>query len=59
MKEVKIVYDRIKDYVDFKIEENIKFLFDDKDKIIEVNTFAKNLEQMNLRRNLTMILYSV
>ena len=49
--EVKIVYDRIKDYVDFKIEENIKFLFDDKDNIIEVNTFAKNLEKMNLRRN--------
>ncbi len=49
--EVKIVYDRIKDYVDFKVEENIKFLFDDKDNIIEINTFAKNLEQMNLRRN--------
>ena len=49
--EMKIVYDRIKDYVDFKIEENIKFLFDENDKIIEINTFAKNLEQMNLRRN--------
>ena len=49
--ETKIVFDRIKDYVDFKVDENIKFLFDDQDNIIEINTFAKNLEQMNLRRN--------
>ena len=26
-------------------------MFDGNDKIIEINTFAKNLEQMNLRRN--------
>ncbi len=49
--EMQIVYERIKDYVDFKIEENIKFLSDNKDKVVEINTFAKNLEQMNLRRN--------
>ena len=49
--EVKFVYERIEDFVDFKIEENIKFLFDTQDNIIEINTFAKNLEQMNLRRN--------
>ena len=49
--EEKFVYDRIKNYVDFNVKENIKFLFDGNDKIIEINTFAKNLEQMNLRRN--------
>ena len=49
--EEKFVYDRIKNYVDFNVKENIKFLFDSNDKIIEINTFAKNLEEMNLRRN--------
>tara|TARA_X000000950_G_C13863610_1_gene639772 strand:+ start:276 stop:1802 length:1527 start_codon:yes stop_codon:yes gene_type:complete len=49
--EVSFVFERIKDYVDFGVKENIKFLFDDSDKIIEINTYAKNLEQMNLRRN--------
>lgn len=49
--EVSLVYERIKDYVDFKIKENIKFLSDNDDKVLEINTFAKNLEQMNLRRN--------
>ncbi len=46
-----IVFERVKDYVDYKIEENIKFLSDDEDKILEINTFAKDLEQLNLRRN--------
>ncbi len=49
--DVEIVYERVKDYVDYKIEENIKFLSDDKDKVLEINTFAKDLEQLNLRRN--------
>ena len=46
-----IVFERVKDYVDYKIEENIKFLSDYEDKILEINTFAKDLEQLNLRRN--------
>ncbi len=49
--EVSLVYDRVKDYVDFKIKENVKFLSDNDDKVLEINTFAKNLEKMNLRRN--------
>ncbi len=49
--DTEIVFERIKDYLDYKIEENIKFLSDDEDKILEINTFAKDLEQLNLRRN--------
>ena len=50
-KEVNFVYDRIKDHLDYKIKENIKFFSDNNDNILEINTFAKDLEQMNLRRN--------
>ena len=49
--EIVLVYERIKDYIDYKIDENIKFLSDRNDKILEINTFSKNIEQMNLRRN--------
>ena len=49
--DARMVYERVKDYVDYKIEENIKFLSDYEDKVLEINTFAKDLEQLNLRRN--------
>ncbi len=49
--EVDFVYHRVKDHLDYKIKENIKFFSDNNDKILEINTFAKDLEQMNLRRN--------
>ena len=45
------VYDRVKNHLDYKVKENIKFFSDSNDKILEINTFAKDLEQMNLRRN--------
>ena len=49
--EVNFVYDRVKTHLDYKVKENIKFFSDNNDKILEINTFAKDLEQMNLRRN--------
>ena len=49
--EVNFVYDRVKNHLDYKVKENIKFFSDSNDKILEINTFAKDLEQMNLRRN--------
>ena len=49
--EVNFVYDRVKNHLDYKVSENIKFFSDRNDKILEINTFAKDLEQMNLRRN--------
>ena len=49
--ETQIVFERVKDYLDYKIEENVKFLSDNDDKVLEVNTYAKDLEQLNLRRN--------
>ena len=49
--EVKFVYERVKNHLDYKVKENIKFFSDSNDKILEINTFAKDLEQMNLRRN--------
>ena len=49
--EVNFVYDRVKNHLDYKVKENVKFFSDSNDKILEINTFAKDLEQMNLRRN--------
>ncbi|MFL2660847.1 MAG: M23 family metallopeptidase [Alphaproteobacteria bacterium] len=49
--EALLVFDRVKSHLDFKIDENIKFLSDKEDRVIEINTFAKNLVQLNLRRN--------
>ena len=49
--EVDFVYTRVKNHLDYKVKENIKFFSDNNDKILEINTFAKDLEQMNLRRN--------
>ena len=49
--EVNFVYDRVKNHIDYKVKENIKFFSDSNDKILEISTFAKDLEQMNLRRN--------
>ncbi len=49
--EASLVFERVKTYIDFTVDENIKFLSDKDDKIIEINTFAKDLVQLNLRRN--------
>ena len=49
--EVNFVFDRVKNHLDYKVKENVKFFSDSNDKILEINTFAKDLEQMNLRRN--------
>ncbi len=51
IKEVDFIYERVKNHLDYKVKENIKFFSDNNDKIVEINTFAKDLEQLNLRRN--------
>ncbi|MBS91843.1 MAG: hypothetical protein CMM95_02165 [Rickettsiales bacterium] len=49
--EYKSVYDRLKEYINYNIEENITFLSDNNEKVIEIQTFAKNFQHLNLRRN--------
>ena len=46
-----LVFDRVNEYIDYGVEENLKFLSDDNDKIIEINTFTKDYRQLNSRRN--------
>ena len=50
-KEAKLVFDRVNDFIDYKIEENLKLMSDDSDQIIEINTYIKDYRQLNSRRN--------
>ncbi len=50
-KEAKLVFDRVNDFIDYKIEENLKLMSDEIDQIIEINTFIKDYRQLNSRRN--------
>ena len=45
------VFNGLVDYVNFKIEENLTFLMDENDYVVEIQTFAKNSQNLNLRRN--------
>ena len=45
------VFSGLVDYVNFKIEENLTFLMDENDYVVEIQTFAKNSQNLNLRRN--------
>ncbi len=46
-----LVYERVANFIDFKIEENLKILFDYGDRLIEIQTFSKDYKQLNTRRN--------
>ena len=48
---LKILQD-VKDYIDFDIEENITFHFDNNEKVVEIKVFAKDFRHLNLRKNL-------
>ena len=50
-KEAKLVFDRVNDFIDYKIEENLKLMSDEIDQIIEINTYIKDYRQLNSRRN--------
>jgi murein DD-endopeptidase MepM/ murein hydrolase activator NlpD len=50
-KEAKLVFDRVNDFIDYKIEENLKLMSDESDQIIEINTYIKDYRQLNSRRN--------
>ena len=45
------VFNGLVDYVNFKIEENLTLLMDENDYVVEIQTFAKNSQNLNLRRN--------
>ena len=50
-KEAELVFDRVNDFIDYKIEENLKLMSDESDQIIEINTYIKDYRQLNTRRN--------
>ncbi len=50
-KESKLVFDRVNDFIDYNIEENLKLMSDESDNIIEINTYIKDYRQLNSRRN--------
>ena len=50
-KEAKLVFDRVNDFIDYKIGENLKLMSDESDQIIEINTYIKDYRQLNSRRN--------
>ena len=45
------VFNGLVDYINFKIEENLTLLMDENDYVVEIQTFAKNSQNLNLRRN--------
>ncbi len=45
------IVERIKDDLDYKVKENIKLLFTSDQKIVEINAFVDNSDQLNLRRS--------
>jgi murein DD-endopeptidase MepM/ murein hydrolase activator NlpD len=50
-KEAKLVFDRVNDFIDYKIGENLKLMSDESDQIIEINTYIKDYRQLKSRRN--------
>ena len=50
-KEAELVFERVNDFIDYKIEENLKLMSDESDQIIEINTYIKDYRQLNSRRN--------
>ena len=46
------IFQDVKDYIDFDIEENITFHFDNNEKVVEIKVFAKDFRHLNLRKNL-------
>lgn len=45
------VFERLNNFLNYNVKENIKFLTDNNDQIVEIQVFAKNFQQLNLRRN--------
>ena len=41
------VFNGLVDYVNFKIEENLTLLMDENDYVVEIQTFAKNSQNLN------------
>ncbi|MEC8265268.1 MAG: M23 family metallopeptidase [Pseudomonadota bacterium] len=46
------IFEGTKDYIDFGIEENITFQFDNNENVVEIRVFSKDFRHLNFRRNL-------
>ena len=42
------VFEGLKDFFNYSIEENITFFMDENDNVVEIQTFSKNLQNLNL-----------
>ncbi len=50
-KEATLVLERVNEFMNYKAEENLKFLLDENNKITEINTLLKDYRLLNSRRN--------
>ena len=46
------IYEELKNYIDFGIEENMTLHFDSNDDVVEIKVFSKDFRHLNLRKNL-------
>ena len=50
-KQSKLVYESLENSLNFNLEENLTFLINEEDYVVEIQTFSKNFENLNLRRD--------
>ncbi len=48
----KFVYESLEDRLNFDLEENLTFLMDEDDYVLEIQTFSNNFKNLNSRRNI-------
>ncbi len=48
----KFVYESLEDRLNFDLEENLTFLMDENDYVLEIQTFSNNFKNLNSRRNI-------
>tara|TARA_B100000035_G_scaffold303348_1_gene301846 strand:- start:606 stop:2156 length:1551 start_codon:yes stop_codon:yes gene_type:complete len=47
----KFVYESLENSLNFKVEENLTFLMNEEDYVLEIQTFSKNFKNLNSRRD--------
>ena len=50
-KQSKLVYESLENSLNFNLEENLTFLMNEEDYVLEIQTFSKNFKNLNSRRD--------
>ena len=50
--QLRLVYESLENSINFKFEENLTFLMDEDDYVLEIQTLSKNYKNLNSRRNI-------